>query len=94
LPLPYRTEPPKDPLAPLGRKLTAKPSRTGYLLCKIVIKHREKHAEGASAEGNMKEDLLDIRAGIKGGRYVNEATVSQGIVQRLLQHPRVARLRH
>jgi predicted type IV restriction endonuclease len=32
----------------------------------------------------MKEDLLDIRDGIKGGRYVNEATVSQGIVQRLL----------
>ena len=32
----------------------------------------------------MKQDLLDIRAGIKAGRYVNEATVSQGIVQRLL----------
>jgi hypothetical protein len=32
----------------------------------------------------MKEDLLDIRAGIKAGRYVNEATVSQGVVQRLL----------
>lgn len=32
----------------------------------------------------MKEDLLDIQAGIKAGRYVNEATVSQGIVQRLL----------
>jgi predicted type IV restriction endonuclease len=32
----------------------------------------------------MKEALLDIRAGIKAGRYVNEATVSQGIVQRLL----------
>src|SRR3712207_2761180 len=32
----------------------------------------------------MKEDLLDIRAGIKADRYVNEATVSQGIVQRLL----------
>jgi predicted type IV restriction endonuclease len=32
----------------------------------------------------MKEDLLDISAGIKGGRYINEATVSQGIVQRLL----------
>ena len=32
----------------------------------------------------MEEDLLDIRAGIKAGRYVNEATVSQGIVQRLL----------
>src|SRR3712207_4384596 len=32
----------------------------------------------------MKEDLLDIRGGIKAGRYVNEATVSQGIVQRLL----------
>jgi predicted type IV restriction endonuclease len=32
----------------------------------------------------MKEDLLDIRDGIKAGRYDNEATVSQGIVQRLL----------
>jgi hypothetical protein len=36
------------------------------------------------AEHLVKEDLLDIRAGIKAGRYVNEATVSQGIVQRLL----------
>ncbi len=32
----------------------------------------------------MREDLLEIRGGIKAGRYVNEATVSQGIVQRLL----------
>jgi predicted type IV restriction endonuclease len=32
----------------------------------------------------VREDLLDIRAGIKAGRFVNEATVSQGIVQRLL----------
>jgi hypothetical protein len=32
----------------------------------------------------VEEDLLDIRAGVKAGRYVNEATVSQGIVQRLL----------
>jgi predicted type IV restriction endonuclease len=32
----------------------------------------------------VEADLLDIRAGIKAGRYVNEATVSQGIVQRLL----------
>ena len=32
----------------------------------------------------MKKDLLDIRAGIATGRYVNETTVSQGIVQRLL----------
>ena len=32
----------------------------------------------------MEEDLLDICAGIKAGRYVNEATVSEGIVQRLL----------
>ena len=32
----------------------------------------------------MREDLLDIRSGIKAGRYVNEATVSQGVVQRLL----------
>jgi len=35
-------------------------------------------------KGSVKQDLLDIRAGIKAGRYVNEATVSQGIVQRLL----------
>ena len=33
----------------------------------------------------MKEDLLDIRVRIKSGRYVNEATVSQRIVQRLLR---------
>jgi hypothetical protein len=32
----------------------------------------------------VEDDLLDIRTGIKAGRYVNEATVSQGIVQRLL----------
>ena len=32
----------------------------------------------------MEEDLLDIRAGIKVGRYVNEATVSRGIVKRSL----------
>jgi predicted type IV restriction endonuclease len=32
----------------------------------------------------VREDLLDIHAGIAAGRYVNEATVSQGIVQRLL----------
>lgn len=32
----------------------------------------------------MREYLLDIRAGIKAGRYVHEATVSQGKVQRLL----------
>lgn len=32
----------------------------------------------------MKEDLLDIRAGIKARRYVNDAAVSQSIVQRLL----------
>jgi predicted type IV restriction endonuclease len=37
-----------------------------------------------SVRGVVKEDLLDIRAGINAGRYVNEATVSQGIVQRLL----------
>jgi predicted type IV restriction endonuclease len=35
-------------------------------------------------KGIVKEDLLDIRAGIAAGRYVNEGTVSQGIVQRLL----------
>ena len=32
----------------------------------------------------MEEALLDVRAGIKAGRYVKEATVSQGIVQCLL----------
>ncbi len=32
----------------------------------------------------MKEDILDIRNSIKAGRFVNEAAVSQGIVQRLL----------
>ena len=40
--------------------------------------------EAVFVRGLLREDLLDIRAGIKGGRYVNEATVSQGIVQRLL----------
>jgi predicted type IV restriction endonuclease len=40
--------------------------------------------EAVFVRGLVKEDLLDIRAGIKSGRYVNEATVSQGIVQRLL----------
>src|SRR5215204_6505971 len=43
-----------------------------------------KHSETVAARGLVKEDLLDIRTGIKAGRYVNEATVSQGIVQRLL----------
>src|SRR5918997_401172 len=43
-----------------------------------------KHSETVAARGYMKEDLLDIRAGIKAGRYINEATISQGIVQRLL----------
>jgi hypothetical protein len=43
-----------------------------------------KHSKDRVARGSMKEDLLDIRAGIKAGRYVNEATVSQGVVQRLL----------
>jgi hypothetical protein len=42
------------------------------------------HSEVLSEKGLVKEDLLDIRSGIKAGRYVNEATVSQGIVQRLL----------
>src|SRR5215218_9562050 len=32
----------------------------------------------------VRNDLVDIRTVIKAGRYVNEATVSQGIVQRLL----------
>ena len=36
------------------------PARTSDLLCKIVNKHKEKHAEGASAKGHMKEDLLLI----------------------------------
>jgi predicted type IV restriction endonuclease len=44
----------------------------------------KKHSEAVPEKGLMKEDLLDIRAGIKAGRYVNEATVSQGVVQRLL----------
>src|SRR5215213_2853476 len=44
----------------------------------------ESTRKTVSARGLVKEDLLDIRAGIKAGRYVNEATVSQGIVQRLL----------
>jgi predicted type IV restriction endonuclease len=43
-----------------------------------------KHSEIVVVRGLVKEDLIDIRAGIKAGRYVNEATVSQGIVQRLL----------
>src|SRR5918997_2481577 len=43
-----------------------------------------KHSETVAARGFMKEDLLDIRTGIKVGRYVNEAAISQGIVQRLL----------
>jgi predicted type IV restriction endonuclease len=45
---------------------------------------RGKHSEDVVARGLVREDLLDIRTGIKAGRYVNEATVSQGIVQRLL----------
>ncbi len=40
--------------------------------------------KSVSARGVVEEDLLDIRAGIKAGRYVNEATVSQGVVQRPL----------
>src|SRR5215212_9352688 len=44
----------------------------------------ESTRKTVSARGVVKEDLLDIRAGIKAGRYVNEATVSQGIVQRLI----------
>src|SRR5918997_6831152 len=43
-----------------------------------------KHSETVAVRGLVEEDLLDIRTGIKAGRYVNEATVSQGIVQRLL----------
>jgi predicted type IV restriction endonuclease len=44
----------------------------------------ESTGKTAAARGLVKQDLLDIRAGITAGRYVNEATVSQGIVQRLL----------
>jgi len=33
---------------------------------------------------SMKEDVLSIRDSIRAGRFVNEAAVSQGIVQRLL----------
>jgi predicted type IV restriction endonuclease len=44
----------------------------------------EKYSEEVVGRKLVREDLLDIRAGIKAGRYVNEATVSQGIVQRLL----------
>ena len=72
------------PSAGRGEALVGTLTRTCDVLCKIVNKHREKRAEGAFAKGHMKEDLLDIRDGIKAGRYVNEATVSQGIVQRLL----------
>jgi hypothetical protein len=43
-----------------------------------------KHPVSVSARVYVKDDLLDIRAGIKTGRYINEATISQGIVQRLL----------
>lgn len=32
----------------------------------------------------VREDLLDIRGSLEAGRFVNEAAVSQGIVQRLL----------
>ena len=34
---------------------------------------------------SLSKHIDDIRAGIKAGRYVNEAAVSQGIVLRLLQ---------
>ncbi|MCZ7600864.1 MAG: type I restriction endonuclease [Gammaproteobacteria bacterium] len=33
---------------------------------------------------SLEEDIEDIRAGIKAGRFTNEASVSQGIVLRLL----------
>src|SRR5215218_1908872 len=60
-------------------------SRSRVLLCRMKVRCGEESTPKiASARGAVKEDLLDIRAGIKAGRYVNEATVSQGIVQRLL----------
>jgi hypothetical protein len=43
-----------------------------------------KLRKAVGRKGSVKQDLLEIRAGVKAGRYVNEATVSQGIVQRLL----------
>jgi hypothetical protein len=59
--------------------------RVGGVLCKMVGGcGKGMHLEDEVARGPVKEDLLDIRAGIRAGRYVNEATVSQGIVQRLL----------
>jgi hypothetical protein len=33
----------------------------------------------------LEQHIEDIRAGVKAGRYTNEASVSQGIVLRLLQ---------
>jgi predicted type IV restriction endonuclease len=35
-------------------------------------------------EGNVREALLDIRTNLGAGRFVNEAAVSQGVVQRVL----------
>jgi len=54
------------------------------VLCSMTTECRRSVGASHTREGLMKEDLLDIRSGIKAGRYVNGATVSQGIVQRLL----------
>jgi predicted type IV restriction endonuclease len=34
---------------------------------------------------NLKDHILDVQQGIRTGRFLNEASVSQGIVLRLLQ---------
>jgi hypothetical protein len=49
-----------------------------------MMEREGKHTEDGIARRLVREDLLDIRSGIKAGRYINEATGSQGIVQRLL----------
>ena len=49
----------------------------------MVSEGRER-SEDVAVRGLVEVDLLEFRTGIKAGRYVNEATVSQGIVQRLL----------
>ena len=40
----------------------------------------ERRSEDPATRGLVEAELLDIRAGIEAGRYVNEATVSQGIM--------------
>src|SRR5215216_3470247 len=60
-------------------------SRSRVLLCRMKVRCGEESTrKTVVARGLVKEDLLDIRAGVKAGRYVKEATVSQGIVQQLL----------